>query len=172
MKKQAKLNTEIMAISDLLPADYNPRKDLTQDDIQYKQLRKSIQEFNYVDPLIYNTRTKTLVSGHQRLKVLKELGYEEIEVNCVCLDKPKEKALNIALNKISGEWDNEKLNEVLSGLSDFDFDSIGFNADELENLNKNIEIPDFEAIPEFEVPRLDRKSKIKCPGCGMEFIPR
>lgn len=134
MKKTAKLNLKVMLIKDLIPADYNPRKDLNENDLQYKQLKKSIEQFEYVDPLIFNTKTNTLISGHQRLKVLKELGYEEIEVNCVDLNKTKEKALNIALNKITGEWDDEKLSSIiieLSELEDFDFEAIGFGDDEL-----------------------------------------
>jgi hypothetical protein len=127
MKKQARLNAKIMPIAVLLPAGYNPRKDLTQEDAQYQQLKKSIQEFDYVDPLIYNTQTKTLVSGHQRLKILKELDYDEVEVNCVNLDGEREKALNIALNKITGEWDSDKLAELFEDLSgcDIDLDDLG-----------------------------------------------
>jgi len=127
MKKRATLNTRVMAVADLLPACYNPRKDLTQEDVQYQQLKNSIEEFDYVDPIIYNTKTKTLISGHQRLKVLKELGYEEIEVNCVDLNETREKALNIALNKISGEWNTEKLAELFEDFStaDLDLNSLG-----------------------------------------------
>ena len=60
----------------------------------------------------------TVISGHQRLKVLEELGYNEVECVIVELNKNKEKALNIALNKISGDWDNAKLEELLAELKE------------------------------------------------------
>lgn len=66
-------------IEDLRPASYNPRKDLKPGDKEYEKLKKSITEFGYVEPVIYNKRTGIVVGGHQRLKVLKDLGYEEID---------------------------------------------------------------------------------------------
>ena len=71
---------------------------------------------------------------------MKDLGYTEIECNVVELDKTKEKALNIALNKISGEWDNTKLEELLAELkeTDIDMDITGFSFDEVDNILKDI----------------------------------
>ena len=65
-------------------ANYNPRKDLQPEDIEYKKLRQSIEEFGYIEPIIWNQRTGNVVGGHQRLKVLLEQGIEDIE--CVVLD--------------------------------------------------------------------------------------
>src|SRR5690348_13603315 len=93
------------------PAKYNPRKDLKPGDREYEQIKRSIQEFGYVDPVIVNSDL-TIIGGHQRWKVLKDLGYKEIDCVVVELDKTKEKALNIALNKISGEWDIPLLKEL------------------------------------------------------------
>ena len=137
MSKKALLNTKIFSIDDLSTANYNPRKDLHKEDIEYKQLKKSIKEFSYVDPLIFNEKTNTLISGHQRLKVMKELGYTEIEVNCVSLNERKEKALNIALNKIQGDWDRQKLSLLLEEITtDFNIDTniIGFSDIEISEL--------------------------------------
>jgi ParB-like chromosome segregation protein Spo0J len=75
-------------ISELYPAAYNPRKDLQPDDPEYQRLKKSIIEFDYVDPVIWNKRSDRVVSGHQRLKIMKELGREVIEVSVV--DLPEE----------------------------------------------------------------------------------
>ena len=66
-------------IDELKPANYNPRKNLKSGDKEYEKLKKSIKEFGYVEPVIYNKRTGIVVGGHQRLKVLKDLGYEEID---------------------------------------------------------------------------------------------
>ena len=125
-----------MPIDEINPAHYNPRKDLQPGDMEYEKLKKSILEFDLVEPLVWNRRTGRLVGGHQRLKVLKELGYSEVEVSVVDLPEEKEKALNIALNKIQGDWDYVKLKELLEELDtgDFDVELTGFGMDEIEQL--------------------------------------
>ena len=107
-----KLRTERRKLADLKAAEYNPRKALTPDDAEYQKIRRSIEEFGYVDPIIIN-EDETIIGGHQRATVLKDLGYQEVDVVVVALDKQREKALNIALNKITGEWDEVKLKDLL-----------------------------------------------------------
>ena len=133
------MNIQKISIEKLKPAEYNPRKDLKPEDEEYQKIKKSLIEFGYVAPVIVNS-DMTVIGGHQRLKVLKELGYTEIECNIVDLDKDKEKALNIALNKITGEWDNAKLEELLAELkeADIDMDMTGFSFDEVDNMLKDI----------------------------------
>jgi len=97
----------------LNPAKYNPRKDLQPGDPEYEKLLRSVEEFGYVEPIIWNERTGNIVGGHQRFKVLSQIGYTEIECVVVNLDEQREKALNVALNKISGEWDLSKLTDLL-----------------------------------------------------------
>mgnify|MGYP002508687591 FL=1 len=104
-------------VSELKAATYNPRKDLKPGDAEYEKLKRSIQEFGYVEPVIWNKRTGVVVGGHQRLKVMKDLGFTEVDCVVVDLDEQKEKALNIALNKISGEWDTDLLTSLLKDLS-------------------------------------------------------
>lgn len=126
-----------LPIDKLRAADYNPRKDLTPDDAEYQKLKRSIEHFGYVEPVIVNDRTGLVVGGHQRLKVLKDLGYTDIEVVHVDLDTNDEKALNIALNKISGQWDADKLEDILRELNladDFDVELSGFELGELDTL--------------------------------------
>ena len=146
-------------ISKLIPATYNPRKDLKPSDEEYQKIKKSILEFGFVSPLVVN-EDMTVIGGHQRLKVLQELRYTEVECIIVNLDKTKEKALNIALNKISGEWDTEKLENLLNELlqEDFDVSITGFNSEEIDDLlneyldteEDNFDID--EAINEIEEP--------------------
>lgn len=128
------IKTKVMKIKDIEVAKYNPRKQLKPGDKEYEALNTSISNFGVVVPLIYNEATKTLISGHQRLTVLKNNGVDEVEVVVVNLSLSKEKALNIAMNKIDGKWDFDKLDELLSEiavnlgdvkLTGFDWDALG-----------------------------------------------
>lgn len=123
-------------INDLVPSDYNPRLDLQPGDPDYEKLKRSIQEFGLVEPIVFNERTGRVVGGHQRLKVLRELGWNEVPVSVVDLDEAHEKALNVALNKIEGDWDNYKLKELLEELDTglIDVSLTGFDEDEIEDL--------------------------------------
>jgi len=124
-------------ISKINPALYNPRVDLKPGDPEYEKLKKSIATFGYVEPLVWNKRTGTLISGHQRLKVLIEEGFTEVEVSVVDLPLDKEKTLNIALNKIRGSWDEEKLVfllEELKEMPNLNLDITGFDLPEVSEL--------------------------------------
>ena len=116
------------------PAKYNPRKDLKPGDAEYEKLKKSIDEFDLVEPLVMNKRGNVLISGHQRLKILLERGDTKTEVSVVDLPPDRERALNIALNKIGGEWDLPKLSELLKNLDDDLKDITGFDAEEIDEL--------------------------------------
>jgi DNA modification methylase len=148
-------------IEDLKPADYNPRKDLKPGDKEYEKLKRSLKEFGYVEPVIWNETTGRVVGGHQRLKVLKDLGYTEIDCVIVNLTEEKEKALNIALNKISGEWDNNLLADLLKELDKdgFDVTLTGFDLAEAKELfgsgsMENVHEDEFDA--EKEVSEIDK----------------
>ena len=82
-----------MNIADLKPAKYNPRKDLKPGDKEYEQLKKSIVAFGYVDPIIVNSRNNVVIGGHQRLKVLAELGNTKVDVSIVDLDENKRESI-------------------------------------------------------------------------------
>ncbi|MCO5422497.1 site-specific DNA-methyltransferase [Enterococcus faecalis] len=124
-----------MKLSDLKTAEYNPRVDLKPGMHEYEKLKQSILEFGFVDPPIYNIQTGNLVGGHQRVAVARELGlFNEIEVSVVNLPLNKEKALNVALNKISGQWDEEKLYFLLNELDDEAVSLTGFDTEEVDSL--------------------------------------
>ena len=129
------LNLQERLLSELHPADYNPRVALKPGDPEYENIKNSIEAFGYVDPIIVNS-DGTIIGGHQRYNVLLDLGYDTTQVVVVDATKEQEKALNIALNKITGEWDEEKLCDLLIelDLSDIDMQLSGFTYDELENL--------------------------------------
>lgn len=127
-------------INELISPEYNPRQ-ITDDEME--KLKNSINEFGYVAPIIVNKHNNHIVGGNQRYEALKSLGYSDVDV--IFVDEPdlnREKALNIALNKISGEWDNEKLTQIfkdmkvegfdlkLSGFGDFELDFYLDNEDE------------------------------------------
>lgn len=131
----AAIRKERRAIGELKPAEYNPRKRLQPGDEEYERLKRSIETFGYVDPIIINA-DGTVIGGHQRLFVLQDLGYAEADVAVVDLSKADEKALNVALNKISGEWDDEKLAALFADLNaeEYDLSLTGFDGDELSGL--------------------------------------
>ncbi|MBQ5521519.1 MAG: DNA modification methylase [Oscillospiraceae bacterium] len=153
------MNIEKKNVKDLLPADYNPRKDLQPGDTEYEKLKRSIEQFGYVEPVIWNKQTGRVVGGHQRLKVLIDSGITEVDVVVVDMNTEKEKALNIALNKISGEWDTDKLALVIADLqgADFDVSLTGFEPEELDDLFRDdvkdgVKEDDFDVEAELQKP--------------------
>ena len=134
-----------LPVSDIHPADYNPRKDLAPGDKQYDKLARSIETFGYVEPIVWNRTTGNIVGGHQRLKVLVQKGYTEVQVVEVELNEQEEHILNVSLNKISGRWDNEKLTAILdelkeqdemalTGFEDWELDALKVTYDHIEDL--------------------------------------
>lgn len=150
-------------VGELKPAAYNPRKKLKAGDKEYEKIKNSIQEFGYVEPIICNY-DMTVIGGHQRLTVLKDLGYTEVQCVVVHIeDENKVKALNVALNKITGAWDEQLLADLLVDLKaqDFNTDFTGFEAPEVEQLfskvhNKEIKEDDFDVDEELKKPAMSK----------------
>lgn len=129
------MRIQTLALSSLNPATYNPRKELRPGDAEFEKLKRSIDEFGYVELIVVNSaNNNTVISGHQRLSVMKTLGIEEAQCVVVELDETREKALNIAMNKISGEWDESKLALLIADLdaADFDAELTGFDEAEIQ----------------------------------------
>lgn len=163
------MNINMVNIDTLIPAEYNPRIKLEPGMPEYEKLKNSIQEFGYVEPIIVNDRTGKVIGGHQRINVLKDLGYKEVEVVHVDLDEAHEKALNVALNKISGNWDAEKLEDLLRDINlntDLDVEFTGFDTDELATIfGGSVELPEdlddyFRGLTEQEEEKKAEKNKI------------
>lgn len=158
-------------ISDLKPSEYNPRK---ISDSELKKLEDSMDKFGYVEPLVWNEKTGNIVGGHQRLKILAKKLKDEVEVVVVNLDEYQEKALNLALNRISGDWDEDKLVDLLTLIQNQDKELlkyIGFDEGELLELfglnkaeQQNIMEDRLGVIEVFppEAPRLKEKAEIHC----------
>lgn len=155
------MDIQKLSIEKLNPSAYNPRKDLKPGDAEYEKLRRSIEEFGYVEPIIWNKRTGNIVGGHQRYKVLVALGYTVVDCVVLDIDEQKEKALNVALNKISGEFDIPLLTDLLKdiGASGFDVSLTGFDAAEMDALFRDsivggIKEDDFdEPLPETPISK-------------------
>jgi DNA modification methylase len=161
------MTIETKHIDELLLADYNPRKDLKNGDAEYEKLKRSIEQFGYVEPVIWNRTTGRVVGGHQRLKVLRDAGHTELECVVVDLSEDKEKALNIALNKISGEWDKDKLALLITDLQGLEFDVslTGFDPAEIDDLFKDslaegVHDDDFDVEAELEKPALTKSGDL------------
>ncbi|MCM3761046.1 site-specific DNA-methyltransferase [Alkalihalobacillus oceani] len=156
------MDIQKVAVEKLNPAKYNPRKDLKPGDAEYEKLKRSIETFGYVEPVIWNERTGHIIGGHQRFKILVDQGVVEVDCVVVDMDEKEEKALNVALNKISGDWDLPKLADLISELDEamFDVSLTGFGAAEIEDLfskvhDKGVQDDDFDpdaVLGEIEDP--------------------
>lgn len=143
-----------VSVSKMNPAAYNPRKNLQPNDPEYQKLARSMDKFGCVEPIVWNERTGNVVGGHQRLKVLIAAGEKELDVSVVNLSEADEKALNIALNKISGEWDDIGLSKLLQELSEtvgIDETLTGFDSAELDELLDSLN----NATKDFELSNVD-----------------
>ena len=182
-------------INELISPEYNPRQ-ITDNEME--KLKNSINEFGYISPIIVNEHNNHIVGGNQRCLALKQLGYTMIDV--IYINEPdinKEKALNIRLNNLSGEWDKNKLQNILDDLKlqEFDVSLTGFDIEvqkfefddnppiynapssdivdmKGENQEETIdeiyfEIPDDE--PEYDESIADTVESITCPRCGYEL---
>lgn len=141
---------KMLPVSVLKPAAYNPRKKLKSGDAEYEKIKNSIEEFGFADPLVVNA-DMTIIGGHQRLTVAMDLGFTEVPCAVVDVDKTREKALNIALNKITGAWDENLLADLLKDIQDSNLDLgfTGFDSPEIDELftkihSKDVHEDDFD----------------------------
>lgn len=137
---------EKIKFADLIPADYNPRKDLQPGDKEWEKISDSLKNFGLVEPLVYNKRSGRIVGGHQRVKILAEQGQTEALFSVVDLNDEDEKILAAKLNRVQGFWDSRKLAELLTeikeatgsiaetGFDDWEYESMTHEYDHIENL--------------------------------------
>lgn len=147
-ENRKELERALVPICDLNLATYNPR---TIDEAALKGLGKSVERFGIVQEIVVNKNTMTVISGHQRLKVIKG-KYEAVPVVFVNLDETEEKALNIALNSkhLAGEF-TDSLQNILAELQSDD-----------ENLFNDLRLDGLlEKIKDEESKTLEYKSKFE-----------
>ena len=132
------MQIERKKIRDMDRAAYNPRIELIPGDTEYENLRRSITTYGLIIPVVWNKRTNRVVGGHQRLTVLENEGETEVDVSVVDLDETQERQLNVALNKVEGGWDEEKLGDLLAELGE-DATLTGFTQQEIDSLTNDID---------------------------------
>jgi ParB-like chromosome segregation protein Spo0J len=103
-------------LADYQPAPYNPRDDLKPGEPEYEAIAASLNQFTLVSPIVVNKQTGNIVGGNQRASILKDQGHERARAVVIDVDLTAEKAINLALNKISGDWDYDKLEAVIREL--------------------------------------------------------
>lgn len=140
------MHFEQLPIELLKPAPYNPRIDLKPGMPAYERLKRSLAEFELVQPIVWNRTTGHIVGGHQRWRILADRG--DSVVDCIVVELPlaREQALNVSLNnsRVGGDWDREKLVDLLEGLQslpDFDATLTGFDPADLKQLSFEPSLP-------------------------------
>ena len=149
-EKRNDMIIEKKKISDLKPAPYNPRK---SNEKQEANLKKSLEKFGVVEPIVFNKQTGYIVGGHFRVRELKKLGYKEVDCVIVDLNEDDEKELNIRLNANTGEWDWEDL-------------GINWDADKLDEWGLELEVFDVE-LPEYD--ELSSEGEVKAASLKITF---
>ncbi len=194
MLKNLKIETKTVKFKDLKYAPYNPRVFSADEELK---LTRSFEQFGYVQPIIANKQTMHVVGGNQRLKVLKKMNFIEGSVVFVDLDLENEKLLNIALNKVGGVFDLEKVKDIFNDISlkspEMDLSLSGFFFPEIEKIQglgelkvSNFEEEESDGYSGGEHPKsvmnvnitapnsfksYDEEIELQhtCPKCGFEF---
>lgn len=157
------VDIEKIKITDIIPSEYNPRE---ISDEETRKLKNSLSTFGLVDPIVINLKNNHIIGGHQRFDVLVnknledgtifeelnlirlgDIGWVFVDTDLKIESEDHEKALNLALNKISGDWDYDKLTTLFTDLksSDLNVELTGFDDTEIEIL-----LDDFEYNEIFE----------------------
>ena len=135
---------EVLQLADLVTPPYNPRVDMEPDSPEYKALRRSLEQHQLVEPPVVNLHNMRCIGGNQRVVVMLALGMTE--VLCSVIDQPdesKEKKLCLALNRVDGRWDTDKLGDLLRDDDVLEYET-GFDAEEVRvyRLLEDARVPD------------------------------
>ena len=174
---KATLNKQSVSVDKLIPNPKNPRIDLRPTMPLYEKLKDSLIHHEYVEPIVWNKRTGYIISGHQRLQVMKDIAEEKgdalEEVEVIVVDMPENKAdtLMVAINKITGMWDNEKLEALFREMPEDDLKFTGYDDFEIQQLLADDDSHTDFSDDEGEFREFDGNTKTKhvCPKCGYEF---
>ena len=162
---------EMVPLDTLKPFDRNPRTMTTKD---FEDLQRSIKTYGFIEPIIANKTTGHIVGGHQRLRAARALHLDKVPVVWVKLNQAQESALNIALNKISGEWDEDLLAELIFDLDDDMKLLTGFSDDEIAHLQDGF-VDDLEnaddgktKVERYTVEELESRARVYLAGGGAD----
>ena len=165
-------NVELESVDKLIPYSNNPKE---HPDEQVKKIASSIKNYGWDQPIVVDGDNE-IIKGHGRVQAAELLGLGEVPIiRREDLTYAEARAARIADNKTAeGQWDDELLSMELDILDDtdpIDIDSLGFDENELEDLLTEMEVPDFDPVPESEQSDLDDTDRIECPECGHEWTP-
>lgn len=162
------MNIKELKIEDINVIGDNPRE---LDPKRFEALKKYIEKYGLLTPLVVDKASQSLIGGHSRLLAVKELGWTKVTCNLVePKDDNERKEMQLIDNEAFGVWIESELVEFVKDteiiLEDYEIqtDSI--------SLDKMVNVPSFEPVSADEQPRLDEKKKAECPECGCKFIPK
>src|SRR5450759_5409653 len=133
------LTVDEVPIDDLRPDPANPRR-IGEDELD--ALERSLRQFGFVQPVIARREDHTVIGGHQRLVAARRLGLATVPVTWLDIPVEQARLLGLALNKISGSWDDQLLARLLADLGsspDLDLSLAGFDEDEVKDLLRSLE---------------------------------
>lgn len=164
----------VVKLSDMHPAEYNPRYDLQPGDLNYDNLEKSIINNGLDRPIVYNQRTGNIVDGHQRYKILLAHGVESATCAVVDMSLEDEMLANVALNQAHGSFDDGRLQEMFTemDLEGIDPGEMGMDIDEVEQIRSGLATLTDEQIFDPTKEPDKKPAMVKCPACGKKFEER
>src|SRR5664280_1819791 len=107
------LTVDEVPIDDLRPDPANPRR-IGEEELA--ALERSLRQFGFVQPVLARREDRTVIGGHQRLVAARRLGLTTVPVTWLDVTVEQARLLGLALNKISGSWDDALLARLLADL--------------------------------------------------------
>ena len=160
---KARFKQVTIDVDKVIPNPKNPRIALRPGNPHYEKLRNSIEHYDYIDPIIWNKRTGMIVSGHQRFQVMKDIAeangevFDKVDVMQVDMPENEQDSFMVAVNKLTGLWDMEKLKALFEELSEEDLSYTGYDTIEIDAILHSSE----EDIPDYDDMNLDDPPKEK-----------
>jgi DNA modification methylase len=160
------LTVDEVLIDLLRPDPANPRR-ISEEELD--ALERSLRQFGFVQPVLARRNDSTVIGGHQRLVAARRLGLTTVPVTWLDVSMEQARLLGLALNKISGSWDEQLLARLLADLQatpDLDLTLSGFGEDEVKDLLRSLEVREkrehvesFDLDEALEEARRDPRTK-------------
>ena len=159
-------------LADMHPAEYNPRYDLKPGDKDYDGLKKSVIRHGLLQPIVWNEVTGNIVGGHQRYKILLEMGADEVICAVAHYETIEEEmAANIALNKAQGRFETKLLAAMFEQMdrTALDPQALGYTDEEIDHILSGLDWQTENDIFDFSQEPDKKPAMIVCPCCGRKF---